>query len=130
MKLFELLDVIDPNRDYDEEIIQIVYGNNCWDDFEEAPSSSTLLVPLYNAEVTSLSAVDINKYRVGVDVPGDIVMFPLSEKELKQCIWEGIHEGLDLDINASVPSVKAQNIYASIRKRLEKEKHNERDTAS
>ena len=122
MKLYELLDIIDPNREYDEERIQIVYEGSCWDVFEEAPSSSTLLVPLYNAEVTSLSAVDINKYRVGINVPVDIVMFPLSETELKQCIWEGIHDGLGLDINASVPSIEAQKIYASIRKRLEKGK--------
>lgn len=67
--LCQLLDVIDPHRESEIEKIQICRPNENWEDFDEVLSCSSLLVPLYNAEITELSAIGEATIRVNIDWP-------------------------------------------------------------
>lgn len=69
MKLFELLNVIDYNRESTVEKIQICRPDGNWDDCDEVSSSSALLIPLYQCKVTCLEAIEQNVIRIDIEWP-------------------------------------------------------------
>lgn len=79
MKLYELLDVYDYNRESETEKIQICRPNSDWDDCDEVFAGSVLLLPLYNAEVKEIGAVDENIIRV--DIEWDERLFNWGKEE-------------------------------------------------
>ena len=66
MKLYELLDVIDYNRESQNEKLQICTKDG-WDEFDEVLTSSMLLLPLYKADVKAVGAIEENVIRVDID---------------------------------------------------------------
>lgn len=74
MKLYELLDVIDPGRCSELERIQIVDPNgDSWDSCDEVSIGSPLLLPLNNFDVKCIEAIDKNVIRIDVDWPNSKV---------------------------------------------------------
>ena len=68
IKLWQLLDAIDYNRDSEIEKIQICRPDgDGWDDVDEVGTSSSLLLPIYKAEIQELEAVGKNVVRVSID---------------------------------------------------------------
>lgn len=67
IKLWQLLDVIDYNRESEIEKIQICRPNSDFDDFDEVLTSSSILVPFYSATVYCIQAVGENIIRVDID---------------------------------------------------------------
>lgn len=67
MKLYELLDVYDYNRESETQKIQICHPNADWEDFDEALAGSVLLLPLYNAKVKEIGAVGEDIIRVDIE---------------------------------------------------------------
>ncbi len=68
IKLWQLLDAIDYNRDSATEKIQICRPNgDGWDDVDEVSTSSALLLPIYKAEIKEIGAVEENVIRVSID---------------------------------------------------------------
>lgn len=67
MTLCELIDVIDYNREYSTEIIQIIQPDSDWDEFVECPTNSVFLVPFYTAKIKSLDAVSEYVVRIEID---------------------------------------------------------------
>ena len=67
MKLYELLDVYDYNRDSETQKIQICRPNSNWEDCDEVLAGSVLLLPLYNAKVNVIGAVGEDIIRVDIE---------------------------------------------------------------
>ena len=67
MTLNELIDVIDPNRDSEKEIIQICAPGKDWEDFDEVLTSSVLLCPIGKAKVKTIGAIAEDVIRVDID---------------------------------------------------------------
>ena len=67
MKLYELIDVYDYNRESETQKIQICIPNANWEDFDEVMAGSVLLLPLYNAKVLEIGAIDENVLRVDIE---------------------------------------------------------------
>lgn len=68
MKLYELIDVYDYNRESETKKIQICRPNaDDWDDCDEVMAGSALLLPLYNAKVLEVDAIDESVLRVDVE---------------------------------------------------------------
>lgn len=67
MKLYELIDVYDYNRESETQKIQICRPNANWEDYDEVMSGSVLLLPLYNAKVLEIGAIDENVLRVDIE---------------------------------------------------------------
>ena len=78
MKLYELLDVYDYNRESKIQKIQICRPNSDWEDWEEVLAGSVLLLPLYNAKVKDIGAAGENIIRV--DIEWDKKIFDWGEK--------------------------------------------------
>ena len=78
MKLYELLDVYDYNRESETHKIQICRPNSDWEDWDEVLAGSVLLLPLYNAKVKEIGAVDEDIIRV--DIEWDEKIFDWGEK--------------------------------------------------
>lgn len=79
INLGQLIDVIDLNRDSTVEKIQICRADAEWEDYDEAATSSALLIPLYPAPVKCMEAVD--QYVVRVDIDWDALPFFEGRKE-------------------------------------------------
>ena len=68
IKLWQLLDLIDYNRESTTEKIQIMRPNgDGWDDVDEVTVSSSLLLPIYKAEVTTIGMPEKDVIRVSID---------------------------------------------------------------
>lgn len=67
MKVSELLDAIDYNRESETETIQVCRCGGEWDEVDETATSSTLLLPLYTANIKCLEAIDANVIRIDID---------------------------------------------------------------
>lgn len=70
MKLGELLDLIDINRESGTEKIQLVYPNGDWDDYDEFKLCSPFLQLYEECEVKELEAMGRSVVRVSVDIGG------------------------------------------------------------
>ncbi len=70
MKLYELIDVIDYNRDSTLERLQICRPDSEWEDFDECLAGSALLIPLYHQTVRCIEAICENVIRVDIDWTG------------------------------------------------------------
>ena len=70
MKLGELLDLIDINRESNTEKIQLVYPDGDWDDYDEFKLCSPFLQVHEEYEVNELEAMDRSVVRVSVDIGG------------------------------------------------------------
>lgn len=64
--LWKLLDLIDYNRDSENEMIQICRPGGNWDEYDEILVSSALLLPLYKAEVMEMAAIETDVIRVDI----------------------------------------------------------------
>lgn len=67
MKLYELIDLIDYNRESEAEILQIIRPDSDYDVYDSILTSSALLVPLYDAEVKSIGAIGEDIIRIEID---------------------------------------------------------------
>lgn len=67
MKVKDLLDAIDYNRESDHEIIEICRCGGEWCDVDEVVTSSTLLLPLYTANIKCMEATAANVIRIEID---------------------------------------------------------------
>lgn len=68
VKLKQILDLIDYNRESQNEKIQICRPNgDSWDDVDEVLTSSALLLPIYEAEICEMGAIDKDTIRVSID---------------------------------------------------------------
>lgn len=67
VKLKHLLDLIDYNRESPNERIQVVKPNSDWDEIDEVGTASALLLPLYEAEIKCIEAVEKDIIRVDID---------------------------------------------------------------
>jgi len=67
MKVKDLLDAIDYNRESDHEIIEICRCGGEWDEVDTAVTSSTLLLPLYTANIKCMEATAANIIRIDID---------------------------------------------------------------
>ena len=65
--LNDLLDLIDYNREFTAERIQICGPDDDWDDYDEIRTSSALLFHLGSAKVSEIEAVGNDVIRVGID---------------------------------------------------------------
>ena len=67
VKIWQLLDLIDYNRESTIEKLQICRPSGDWDEYDEVSTGSALLIPLYEAEVEEIEAIDKEIIRVGID---------------------------------------------------------------
>lgn len=67
VKLKDLLDLIDYNRESTTERLQICRPNSGWDECDEVSTASALLLPLYEAVVKEIEAVEPNVIRIDID---------------------------------------------------------------
>ena len=67
IKLKQLLDVLDYDRESETEKIQICRPNEDWDNVDEVSTASGLLLPLYEAEILCMEAVDKDIIRIEID---------------------------------------------------------------
>lgn len=67
IKLHQLLDAIDYNRETTLEKIQVCKPNSDWEEYDEVLASSALLLPLYQAEVTTIQAIEEDVIRIDID---------------------------------------------------------------
>lgn len=67
VKLKQLLDLIDYNRESETEKLQICRPDSNWDDCDEVSTGSALLLPFYEAEITDIEAIDKDVIRVNID---------------------------------------------------------------
>ena len=67
VKLKQLLDLIDYNRESTIERLQICRPNSSWDECDEVSTGSALLLPLYEAVVNEIEAVEPNVIRISID---------------------------------------------------------------
>ena len=81
MKLWELIDVIDCNRDSDIEKLEICRPDSDWEDFDTCLARSAILVPLYQQNVKCIGAVDENVIRVEIDWTGILHHWTKERKE-------------------------------------------------
>lgn len=70
MKLWELIDVIDHERESKIEYLEICRPNGNWEDCDLCLTSSALLIPLYHQTVKAIGAVEENIIRVDIDWTG------------------------------------------------------------
>jgi len=67
IKLQQLIDAIDPNRDSNGEMIQVVRPTDDWDDYDQIETSSPLLIPFYEAEICEISMEAKDVIRISID---------------------------------------------------------------
>lgn len=67
LKVCDLLDAIDYNRESDDEIIQVCRCGGNWGKVDEIATSSSLLLPLYTANILCMEAVEANVIRIEID---------------------------------------------------------------
>lgn len=67
LKVCDLLDAIDYNRESDNEIIQVCRCGGEWDEVDEIATSSSLLLPLYTAKILCMEAIEANVIRIEID---------------------------------------------------------------
>ena len=67
VKLKQLLDLIDYNRESTTERLQICRPNSDWDDCDDVATGSALLLPLYEAVVKEIEAIEYDVIRISID---------------------------------------------------------------
>lgn len=67
VKLKQLLDLIDYERESTIDRLEICRPNSNWDDCDEVSTASALLLPLYEAEIIAMEAVEPNVIRLEID---------------------------------------------------------------
>ncbi len=67
IKLKQLLDAMDYNRESTTEKVQICRPNEGWDDYDEVAICSAILLPMYEAEITCMEAIDKDVIRIDID---------------------------------------------------------------
>ena len=67
MKLYELIDVYDYNRESETKKIQICRPNENWEDCDEVSTCSAILIPFYGFTVKEIGAIDEDVIRVDLE---------------------------------------------------------------
>lgn len=67
VKVKDLIDLIDYNRESDTEVIEVCRMGGGWDEFDEASTASALLVPIYEAPIKCMEATAQNTIRIDID---------------------------------------------------------------
>ena len=80
--LWKLLDLIDYNRDSENEMIQICCPGGSWDEYDEILVSSALLLPLYKAEVIEMAAIE-----------KDVIRVDIKWDDLELYSWDNVEKG-------------------------------------
>ena len=67
VKVKDLLDLIDYNRESERELIEVCRMGGDWEEYDTTCTASALLVPIYEAPVKCMEAIDSNRIRIDID---------------------------------------------------------------